>query len=178
MSDNLNKQDPNLQDQGSQNDENLDQNELEANTDESDLATELAQAKENLIRAQADFENIKKRLEKDKITAVSFANESFARDLLPVIDALEMAAKVEVSAEETKLLEGVNLTISEFNRCLEKHGVKAIQAEIGGEFNPEIHNAMSQIESEIESGKIAQIYQKGYLYNDRILRPTMVLIAK
>lgn len=176
MSDNINEQDLNLQE--SQNDENLDQNELEVNNDESDLATELAQAKESLIRAQADFENIKKRLEKDKITAVSFANESFARDLLPVIDALEMAAKVETNEAQAKLLEGVNLTISEFNRCLEKHGVKAIQAEIGGEFNPEIHNAMSQVESEVESGKIAQIYQKGYLYNDRILRPTMVLIAK
>lgn len=173
MSDNLNEQDSNLQDQETQ---NLDQN--ETNNDENDIANELAQAKESLIRAQADFENIKKRLEKDKITAVSFANESFARDLLPVIDALEMASKVEISEAETKLLEGVNLTISEFNRCLEKHGIKTIEAQIGGEFDPEIHNAMSQIESEVESGKIAQIYQKGYLYNDRILRPTMVLIAK
>ena len=173
MSDNLNEQDSNLQDQETQ---NLDQN--ETNNDENDIANELAQAKESLIRAQADFENIKKRLEKDKITAVSFANESFARDLLPVIDALEMASKVEISEAETKLLEGVNLTISEFNRSLEKHGIKTIEAQIGGEFDPEIHNAMSQIESEVESGKIAQIYQKGYLYNDRILRPTMVLIAK
>lgn len=178
MSDNLNNEDLNLNNQESKNDENLDQNEVQLNINENDMSNELALAKENLIRAQADFENIKKRLEKDKIMAVSFANESFARDLLPVIDALEMAIKVEANEANNKLLEGVNLTISEFNRCLEKHGVKAIQAEIGGEFNPELHNAMSQIESEIESGKIAQIYQKGYLYNDRILRPTMVLIAK
>ena len=143
---------------------------------------ELANVKTKLIEAHADFENIKKRLEKDKITAVNFANESFARDLLGVIDALEMALNMQISEENEQaksLKEGVSLTIESFKAALAKHGVKMIETSVGGEFNPEIHNAMSYVESDsIASGFIAQIYQNGYMYNERILRPAMVLIAK
>lgn len=147
------------------------------------IATEeLANVKTKLIQAHADFENIKKRLEKDKITAVNFANESFARDLLGVIDALEMALNTQISEENEQaksLKEGVSLTIESFKAALAKHGVKMIETSVGGEFNPEIHNAMSYVESDsIASGFIAQIYQNGYMYNERILRPAMVLIAK
>lgn len=143
---------------------------------------ELANVKTKLIEAHADFENIKKRLEKEKITAVNFANESFARDLLGVIDALEMALNTQISEENEQaksLKEGVSLTIESFKAALAKHGVKMIETSVGGEFNPEIHNAMSYVESDsIASGFIAQIYQNGYMYNERILRPAMVLIAK
>ena len=143
---------------------------------------ELANVKTKLIEAHADFENIKKRLEKEKITAVNFANESFARDLLGVIDALEMALNTQISEENSEaksLKEGVSLTIESFKAALAKHGVKMIETSVGGEFNPEIHNAMSYVESDsIASGFIAQVYQNGYMYNERILRPAMVLIAK
>ena len=143
---------------------------------------ELANVKTKLIEAHADFENIKKRLEKEKITAVNFANESFARDLLGVIDALEMALNTQISEENSEaksLKEGVSLTIESFKAALAKHGVKMIETSVGGEFNPEIHNAMSYVESDsIASGFIAQIYQNGYMYNERILRPAMGLIAK
>ena len=143
---------------------------------------ELANVKTKLIEAHADFENIKKRLEKDKITAVNFANESFARDLLGVIDALEMALNTQISEENSEaktLKEGVSLTIESFKAALAKHGVKMIETSVGGEFNPEMHKAMSYIESDsIASGFIAQVYQNGYMYNERILRPAMVLIAK
>ena len=143
---------------------------------------ELANVKTKLIEAHADFENIKKRLEKDKITAVNFANESFARDLLGVIDALEMALNTQISEENEQaksLKEGVSLTIESFKAALAKHGVKMIETSVGGEFNPEIHNAMSYVESDsIASGFIAQVYQNGYMYNDLILRPAIVLISK
>ena len=143
---------------------------------------DLAITRSKLIEAQADFENIKKRLEKEKASAVSFANECFARDLLSVIDALEMALNTQISDENEQaksIKEGVNLTIESFKQALSKHGVKMIETQIGGEFNPEIHNAMSYVESDsVASGFIAQIYQNGYMYNDRILRPSMVLIAK
>ena len=143
---------------------------------------ELANVKTKLIEAHADFENIKKRLEKEKITAVNFANESFARDLLGVIDALEMALNTQISEENSEaktLKEGVSLTIESFKAALAKHGVKMIETSVGGEFNPEIHNAMSYVESDsIASGFIAQVYQNGYMYNERILRPAMVLMAK
>ena len=150
----------------------------EQNIDQKqDQVTEL---KTKLIQAQADFENIKKRLEKDKITAVNFANESFARDLLPVLDTLEMAINAAGDDEASaKIKEGISLTIDSFKKVLSKHGVRMIQTNEGGEFNPQVHNAMSYIESDtIASGRIAQIYQHGYMYNDRILRPAMVLISK
>ena len=143
---------------------------------------DLAITRSKLIEAQADFENIKKRLEKEKASAVSFANECFARDLLSVIDALEMALNTQIDEQNEQaksIKEGVSLTIESFKQVLSKHGVKMIETQIGGEFNPEIHNAMSYVESDsVASGFIAQIYQNGYMYNDRILRPAMVLIAK
>lgn len=150
----------------------------EASVDVKD--SQINELKAKLIQAQADFENIKKRLEKDKVTAVNFANESFARDLLPVLDTLEMAINAagddEVSA---KIKEGVSLTIESFKQVLIKHGVRMIETREGGEFDPEVHNAMSYVESDtIASGRIAQIYQHGYMYNDRVLRPAMVLISK
>lgn len=147
--------------------------------EQSELDSELAKVKEDLIRATADFENIKKRLEREKGEAVKFANESFARDLLPVIDALEIAANLQSGDDEiaNKIKDGINLTIEQFKKCFEKYGIKEIDA--SGEFNPEVHNAINYIQTdEVESGKIATVYQKGYLYNDRVLRPSMVVIAK
>ncbi|QKF69714.1 DnaK system nucleotide exchange factor GrpE [Campylobacter hyointestinalis subsp. lawsonii] len=140
---------------------------------------EIAALKENLIRATADFENIKKRLEREKSEAVKFANESFARDLLPVIDALEIASNLQSGDDEiaNKIKDGINLTIEQFKKSFEKYGIKEISTDT--EFNPEVHNAINYIETdEVESGKIAAVYQKGYLYNDRVLRPSMVVIAK
>ncbi|MEE3704283.1 nucleotide exchange factor GrpE [Campylobacter sp. CX2-8023-23] len=147
--------------------------------EQSELDSELAKVKEDLIRATADFENIKKRLEREKTEALKFANESFARDLLPVIDALEIAANLQSGDDEiaNKIKDGINLTIEQFKKCFEKYGIKEIDT--SGEFNPEVHNAINYIETEeVESGRIATVYQKGYLYNDRVLRPSMVVIAK
>lgn len=141
------------------------------------LEGELAKVKEDLIRATADFENIKKRLEREKADALKFANEGFARDLLPVIDALEIAANINGSDDIAAMKDGINLTIEQFKKCFEKYGIKEISTD--GEFNPEVHNAINYIESaDLPSGSIAQVYQKGYMYNDRVLRPSMVVIVK
>lgn len=141
------------------------------------LESELAKVKEDLIRATADFENIKKRLEREKADALKFANEGFARDLLPVIDALEIAANINGSDDIAAMKDGINLTIEQFKKCFEKYGIKEINTD--GEFNPEVHNAINYIESaDLPSGSIAQVYQKGYMYNDRVLRPSMVVIVK
>lgn len=141
------------------------------------LESELAKVKEDLIRATADFENIKKRLEREKADALKFANEGFARDLLPVIDALEIAANINGSDDIAAMKDGINLTIEQFKKCFEKYGIKEISTD--GEFNPEVHNAINYIElADLPSGSIAQVYQKGYMYNDRVLRPSMVVIVK
>lgn len=168
--------------------ENIDENKTlneenektcEQNDQDNDngLESELAKVKEDLIRATADFENIKKRLEREKADALKFANEGFARDLLPVIDALEIAANINGSDDIVAMKDGINLTIEQFKKCFEKYGIKEINTD--GEFNPEVHNAINYIESaDLPSGSIAQVYQKGYMYNDRVLRPSMVVIVK
>lgn len=168
--------------------ENIDENKTlneenektcEQNDQDNDngLESELAKVKEDLIRATADFENIKKRLEREKADALKFANEGFARDLLPVIDALEIAANINGSDDIAAMKDGINLTIEQFKKCFEKYGIKEINTD--GEFNPEVHNAINYIETvDLPSGSIAQVYQKGYMYNDRVLRPSMVVIVK
>ena len=138
------------------------------------LQKQLEELTDKYYRANADFENIKKRFEKEKADI-----EKFARDLLPVIDALEMAVNFETEGDEyaAKIKEGIYITIDQFKKCFEKNGITAIEA--NEDFDPNFHNAMLQVESEdVEKGKIVQVIQKGYLINGRVLRPAMVSIAK
>ncbi len=145
---------------------------------------EAADYKDKYLRAHADFENSKKRLEKDKSNAVSYANESFAKDILSVMDSFENAvSSMEGANEENssevleKMKEGVNLTFTQLKKILEKNYIKEIDCE--GEFNPEVHQAIMQIESdEHEVGDVVQVMQKGYTIKDRVLRPAMVSTCK
>ena len=154
-----------------------------SNDEVEQLKTKIAELEDKYLRANADFDNIKRRLEKEKMQAVSYANEVFARDLLPVIDSLEMAivagANPEIESAELlkKVKEGVELTIEQFRKAYEKHGVELVDIE--GGFDPNFHEAVMQLESEEkQSGEILQVFQKGYKIKDRILRPAMVSIAK
>lgn len=142
-----------------------------------ELESKLAELTDKYYRANADFDNIKKRFEKEKADIASYANEKFARDLLPVIDALEMGLNFEPEDEfSKKIKEGIELSLNEFSRALEKHGVTAIDTNV--EFDPNIHNAVLRVDSEDhDSGAIVQIIQKGYMINGRVLRPAMVSIA-
>lgn len=142
------------------------------------LQIQLADLQDKYVRANAEFENIKKRLEKEKNSALAYANESFAKDLLDVLDALEAAVNVETNDEASeKIKEGVQNTLDLFLKKLEKHGVKVI--ENYDEFNPNLHEAMFHQESENhQSGEIIAVLQKGYQMNDRVLRPTKVSVAK
>lgn len=152
------------------------ENKLKADLGEDD---ELSQMKAKFIRTVADFENIKKRMEKEKIVAVEFANEGFARDLLPIVDALEMAIKVDISQNELakNIKQGVEMTISLFMKNFEKYGITPIKTD--NKFDPKLHNAINIIEvDDKESGDIVEVYQKGYKYKDRVLRPSMVVVAK
>jgi len=145
---------------------------------------EAAEYKDKYIRAHADFENAKKRLEKDKANAVAYANESFAKDILAVIDSFEQAlASIEGADEEhssevlEKMKEGVKLTYEQLRKVLEKNHIKEIVCE--GEFDPEVHQAIMQVESEDHKpGDIVQVMQKGYTIKDRVLRPAMVSTCK
>jgi molecular chaperone GrpE len=146
--------------------------------------TEAAEWKDKFLRAHADFENSKRRLEKDKMNAVAYANESFAKDILAVIDSFENALNSIEGADEEhssevleKMKEGVNLTYDQLKKVLEKNHIKEIVCE--GEFNPEVHQAIMQVESdEHETGDVVQVMQKGYTIKDRVLRPAMVSTCK
>lgn len=152
--------------------------ELENETEEKDYEAEYNALKDQYLRANAEFENIKKRLEKEKINAMAYANEGFAKDLLDVLDALEAAVKVEANDEVSlKIKEGVQNTLDLFLKKLEKHGVKEIEAAC--EFDPNLHEAMFHIESdEHQSGAVVQVLQKGYKLSERVIRPTKVSVAK
>jgi molecular chaperone GrpE len=180
----------------SQEDKNLEESQAEEveQVEESQEQTEvdpleeaLAQAadyKDKYLRAHADFDNAKKRLEKDKMNAVSYANENFAKDILAVIDSFENAlSSIDGANEENssevleKMKEGVKLTYDQLKKILEKNSIKEIDTE--GEFNPEVHQAIMQVDSDAhEAGDIVQVMQKGYTIKDRVLRPAMVSTCK
>lgn len=143
------------------------------------LQNELSEITDKFYRASADFENLKKRMEKEKDSAVSYASEGFAKDLLPIIDALEEAAKIDVEGNELadKIETGVKQCIGLFIKAFEKYGIVPIATDAG--FDPSVHNAISMIEAEgANSGDIVQVYQKGYMYKQRVLRAAMVVVAK
>ena len=175
--------------------ENLEESQAQEQLDETKEETidvdplevalaEAAEYKDKYLRAHADFENAKRRLEKDKMNAVSYANESFAKDILAVIDSFENAlASIDGADEDNssevlkQMKEGVNLTYGQLKKILEKNHIKEVVCE--GEFNPEVHQAIMQVESdEHEAGDVVQVMQKGYTIKDRILRPAMVSTCK
>ena len=145
---------------------------------------EIAEWKDKYLRAHADFENTKKRLGKDKSAAITYANESFAKDILAVMDSFDQALASIEAADETncsevleKMKEGVYLTYEQLKKVMEKNSIKEISCE--GEYDPGLHQAIMQVDSdEHESGHIVQVMQKGYTIKDRVLRPSMVSTSK
>ncbi len=140
--------------------------------------------KDKFLRAHADFENTKKRLNKDKSSAISYANESFSKDILAVMDSFDQALLSIAKAEEQnsaevieKMKEGVTLTYEQLRKILEKNSINEITCE--GEFDPNLHQVIMQVASdEHEDGHIVQVMQKGYMIKDRVLRPSMVSTKK
>ncbi|MEA1918566.1 MAG: nucleotide exchange factor GrpE [Campylobacterota bacterium] len=145
------------------------------------LKLELAAQQDKYARVHADFDNIKKRLEREKYNALEYAQEKLAKDLIPVIDSLEgaiSAGQSEADAAELleKLQEGVELTMKQFLDVLSKHGIAQVSEE--EPFDPNIHHAVQKMDSEDhESGEIVNTFQKGYKYKERTLRDAMVVIA-
>jgi len=132
------------------------------------------------LRERADLENVRKRNQRDKEDAIRYANDRLLKEMVPVLDNLERAIE-HAAQEETDnqgLIEGVNMTINQFRKALEDFGVKAINA-IGADFDPNLHQAMGQLESaEQAPNTVVTEFQKGYLLHDRLLRPSLVMVAK
>lgn len=148
--------------------------------DELATARAEAQQKQELyLRAMAEMDNLRKRQQREKEDLTKFCNENILREILPVIDNLERAIEhAGEQAEVNGLLEGVEMTLNQFNSVLKKFGVETISAK-GERFNPDHHQAMGQLEThEVEANHVVQELQKGYLLNNRLLRPAMVMVAR
>jgi len=132
------------------------------------------------LRERADLENARKRHQRDREEAIRFANDRLLKEMVPVLDNLERAVghAEQGDGKNQGLLEGVNMTINQFRKVLEDFGVKPVMA-LGEDFDPNLHQAMGQIESADQApNTVVSEFQKGYLLNDRLLRPSLVMVAK
>ncbi|WP_035253006.1 nucleotide exchange factor GrpE [Desulfatiglans anilini] len=131
------------------------------------------------LRSQAEIENLKKRSQKEKEGLMRFGNESLIKRLLPVVDNLETALiHVEDEKALEALREGVNLTLKGLKDALHKEGVSEVKA-LGEPFDPHFHDAISEQEdASVEPRTIIHELQKGYLLNDRLVRPATVVVSK
>lgn len=144
------------------------------------------EAQQKLLYVIADFENFKKRNARDTEQQLTYANEKIIKEMLPIVDNLCRAKDhacgsndKETSKEHfDKFLNGIELILKQLNDVLTKFGVKELSS-VGEKFNPEFHEAMDQVETEEhDNGTIVNEYQKGYLLNNRVIRPSKVSVAK
>lgn len=129
------------------------------------------------LRAKAEVENVRKRGQQEVANAHKYALESFGEALLPVKDALEMALKVENATVET-IRSGVDLTLKQLSAVFEKYNLVEIDP-LGQKFDPHRHQAIAMVPSaDAEPNTVINVMQKGYLLNDRVVRPALVAVAQ
>lgn len=158
--------------------------EPDAETRIAELEGEVTALKDQVLRAHAEMENVRKRSQKEIVDARTYAVEKFAGDLLSVSDNLARALAALPDDEREALTEagqnllgGVEMTQKELHAKLAKHGVTAIDAEPGATFDPNKHEAVSQIPSQHPSGTIAETFQSGWKIGDRTLRAAIVAVS-
>lgn len=151
----------------------------------AELASAQALAAENLdkfIRAKAETENVRRRAETDVASAHKFAIERFALEMLAVKDSLERARGVEINSPDAvleKMFEGIDLTLKLMDSIFQKFALTEVNPAVGDKFDPEQHQAMSaQENTEQPPNHVLMTLQKGYLLNNRLLRPALVIVAK
>jgi molecular chaperone GrpE len=129
-------------------------------------------------RERADFQNYKKRIERDQASLKDFITSEIIKKYLVIIDDLELAFKNSPTADECQgWVDGINLIYQKLLKIIEGEGVEIIP--VDGEFDPSIHEAISQIDhAEIESGKIVDVLRKGYKIKDRVIRPALVIVSR
>jgi len=150
---------------------------------EAELEIATARADENwekLLLAKAEVENVRRRSEKDVEKAHRFSIEKFAKNMLPVIDSLEMGllSASDTGGDVSAIKEGMELTHKQLLSALEKSGIQQVDP-VGSAFNPEFHQAMSMVPSpDHEPNVVIEVFQKGYTLNSRLLRPAMVIVSQ
>jgi molecular chaperone GrpE len=150
------------------------------------LVREAAELKDRLLRTLAEMENLRRRTEREVAESRTYGVSSFARDILAVADnmarALQMVRtelKENADAGVKALLDGIELTERELLKVLEKHGVRKFEPEPREKFDPNLHQAMYEVQDPaLPAGTVAQVVQAGYMIGDRMLRPALVAVAK
>jgi molecular chaperone GrpE len=141
------------------------------------LQGELEQAKAQLLLDRADLDNQRKRLARDVEQARRFANEKLLGELLPLFDSME--AGLAAATVDDPLRAGLELTLKQLHSIAEKNGLAEVAPAAGDAFDPERHQAMSMAPAgEVPPGSVVRTFQKGYLLNDRLLRPALVVVAQ
>jgi molecular chaperone GrpE len=144
------------------------------------LQVDLITAKDDVLRAHADAQNVKRRAEQDVEKARKFALEQFCKELLPVIDNLERALEAAPADEPVvkPIAEGVELTLKSFADAFARFKIEAVNP-LGEPFDPQFHQAMSMVENaDVEPNTVTLVMQKGYTLHGRLVRPAMVMVSK
>jgi len=143
----------------------------------AEYENKLGEMREVLLRERAEIENQRKRLQRDLEQARKFANERLLGDLLPVCDSLERGLAVE-NADAKTLREGMDLTLKALVKVAEGNGLKQLDP-LDQPFNPELHQAMAMVDAPGKApNTVVSVMQKGYVLNERLLRPALVAISK
>jgi molecular chaperone GrpE len=142
------------------------------------VAEERDRYKDQMMRAVADLENYKKKAIRERSELLKYRNEDLLRELLPVVDNMERAlAHCDADSQKDPLAEGVCMILDMLRKTLEKFGVQPISA-LGEEFDPSVHEALTQVPTPNEPpNKVMEEVEKGYMYNDRLLRPSKVVVS-
>lgn len=147
------------------------------------LKEEVAVLKDRYLRQVAEFENFKKRSERERQNSVRFASENLLQDLLPVLDHLEQALVAAEKGEQghagySTVITGVKMVLKQFQDVLGRHGIQSFSAK-GQTFDPTRHEAVLEREEEgAKAGQVLEEFQKGYLLHERLVRPARVVVAK
>lgn len=160
------------------------QEELEDQSNETSevevIKSQMEECNNKFTRLSADFQNYKRRMEKEKNDIYKFGSEKIVVDILPIIDNFERAIESAKSNDEESdgLLSGIEMIFKQFTDVMKKHGVEEIDA-LEKEFDPNLHHAVMQEEcDEVESDIVIDVLQKGYILNSKVIRPSMVKVSK
>lgn len=145
-------------------------------SDVEKLQGQIDDLKDQLLRAVAESQNIQKRSEKEKTEIAKYSISGFAKDVLLIRDNLQLALN-NSSADSNAIIDGVKLTMSELDKVLDRYGIKMVES-LNKVFDPHIHQAMIEIESDQEPGTVVQVMQEGFMIYDRLLRPALVGVSK
>jgi molecular chaperone GrpE len=159
--------------------ENIQSEKAADKSNETKLQADLAESKDKYLRLYSEFENFRRRTAKERLELIQSANEQLIKSLLPVIDDFERAEKAFNKEQPSVDMEGFSLIQNKLKKVLEQYGVKPMNVEKGTSFNPDLHEAITQIPAPEENlkGKIVDVVERGYMLNEKVIRYAKVVVG-